>query len=150
MTSKADVDDFIAQKSLAIAGVSRGGKKFGNTILKELTGQGYRLFPVHPEAADVEGVPAYRSCAALPEPVGGVIVVVPPDKAAGVIRDAAAAGITRVWLQQGAASAEAIAAATQRGMRVVHGECIVMFAGSHAWYHRAHRWVNGEIGRLPR
>jgi predicted CoA-binding protein len=150
MTSKADVDDFVAQKTLAIVGVSRSGKKFGNTILKEMTGQGYQLFPVHPDAAEVDGVKAYPTFEALPVKVGGVIVVVPPGRVADIVRGASAAGITRLWLQQGAASSEAIALAAGHGMRVVHGECILMFAGSHAWYHRAHRWVNGVIGRSPR
>jgi len=89
MTTKHEIDEFLAQKTLAIVGVSRSGKKFGNTILKDLTKLGYRLLPVHPEAAEVDGVRAFPSFAALPEPVGGVIVVVPPAQAEGVVKDAA-------------------------------------------------------------
>ncbi len=55
MTSRATVDDFLAQRSLAVVGVSRGGKKFGNMVYRELKAKGYRLFPIHPEAEELEG-----------------------------------------------------------------------------------------------
>jgi hypothetical protein len=151
MTTKRDVDEFLAQKTLAIVGVSRSGKKFGNAILKDLTKLGYRLLPVHPEAAEVDGVRAYPSIAAIPEPVGGVIVVVPPARAEGVVKEAAAHGIRRVWLQQGAESAEAIKFCQDNGMSVVHGQCVLMFPKpGTSWIHSAHRWVWDLIGRSPK
>jgi predicted CoA-binding protein len=151
MASKHEIDEFLAQKTLAVAGVSRSGKKFGNTILKDLTTLGYRLLPLHPEAVEVGGHRAYPSFAALPEPVGGVIVVVPPAQAESVVRAAAAHGIRRVWLQQGAASPEAIRFCEDNGISVVHGECVLMYLKpSTSWIHGAHRWVWELIGRAPK
>jgi predicted CoA-binding protein len=151
MASKHEIDEFLAQKTLAIAGVSRSGKKFGNTILKDLTTLGYRLLPLHPEAVEVGGHRAYPSFAALPEPVGGVIVVVPPAQAESVVKAAAAHGIRRVWLQQGAASPEAIRFCEDNGISVVHGECVLMYLKpSTSWIHGAHRWVWELIGRAPK
>jgi uncharacterized protein len=151
MTTKREIDEFLAQKTLAIVGVSRSGKKFGNAILKDLTRLGYRLLPIHPEATQVDGVPAFPSFAALPEPVGGVIIVVPPARAESVVRDAAAHGIRRVWLQQGAGSADAIRFCEEQGISVVHGQCVLMYPKpSTAWIHGAHRWVWELIGRAPK
>ena len=150
MTSKAAVDDFVAQRTLAVVGVSRSGKKFGNTIYRELKAKGYRLFAVHPRAAQVEGDRAYPSLKALPEAVGGVIVCVPPAQAAQVVRDAAAAGIRRVWLQQGAESEEAVRFCREQGLGIVAGECIMMFTEPAAFYHRMHRWFKKLGGKLPR
>ena len=151
MTTKHEIDEFLAQKTLAIVGVSRSGKKFGNMILKDLTRIGYRLLPVHPEATEVGGVRAFPSFAALPEPVGGVIVVVPPARAEGVVKEAAANGIRRVWLQQGAESAEAIKFCQENGMSVVHGECVLMYPKpATSRIHGAHRWVSDLIGRTPK
>jgi hypothetical protein len=151
MTTKREIDEFLAEKTLAIAGVSRTGKKFGNTILKDLTKLGYRLLPVHPEAAEVDGHPAYPSFADLPEPVGGVIIVVPPAQAEGVVKAAADHGIRRVWLQQGAGSPEAIGFCEERGISVVHGECVLMYLKpSTSWIHGAHRWIWDLIGRSPK
>jgi len=73
-----------------------------------------------------------------------------PAQAEQVVRDAAAAGIRRVWLQQGAESATAIRFCEEHGISAVHGECILMFAEPAAFSHRAHRWVWKLLGKLPR
>src|SRR4030042_365877 len=101
MTSKQTVEGFLSQPSLAIVGVSRGGKKFGNIAYRELKSKGYRLHIVHPEAQTIDGAEFSPSLAELPEPVGGVLVVVPPDQTGKTVREAAAAGIRRVWMQEG-------------------------------------------------
>jgi predicted CoA-binding protein len=150
MTSKAAVADFVSQRKLAVVGVSRRKMKFGNLAFRELKRKGYKLFPVHPHAEQLEGERCSASLAALPEPVDGLLVIVPPAQAEQVVREAAAAGIRRVWLQQGAGSPAAIRFCEENGISVVHGECILMFAEPAAWYHRAHRWVWGLLGKLPR
>ena len=144
------VDDFVGQRTLAVVGVSRGGRKFGNIAYRELRDKGYRLFAVHPQASQIEGDPCYASVGALPEPVGGVLVIVPPAQAERVVREAAAAGIKRVWLQQGSESAEAIRFCTEQGMSVVAGECVLMFAEPARFYHRMHRGVWRLLGKLPK
>ena len=45
------VQQFVADKTMAVVGVSAGGKGFGNLAYKELKKRGYRLLPVHPTAA---------------------------------------------------------------------------------------------------
>ncbi len=150
MTNKATVNDFLAQKTLAVVGVSRNGQKFGNTAYKELKAKGYRLFPIHPQADTIEGERCYPSLSALTEPVGGVLIVVPPAQTEQVVRDAAAAGIRRVWMQQGAESEAAVRFCQENNISAVHGECILMFAEPTAWYHRMHRWIWGWTGKLPK
>lgn len=143
------ITDFIAQRNLAIVGVSRGGKKFGNMAFKTLKQKGYRVFPINPNAETIEGEHCYPSLLALPEPVENVLVVVPPAETERVVREAAAAGIRRVWLQQGAASEAAIRFCDEHGMSVIHDECILMFAQPVVSFHRFHRWVWKVLGKLP-
>jgi uncharacterized protein len=150
MTSRSAIDDFLRQRTLAVVGVSRGGKKFGNTAYRELKARGYRLFPIHPDAEMIEGDRCYPRLSALPEPVGGVLVVVPPAQTEQVVRDAATSGIQRVWMQQGAESEAAIRLCRESGISTVSGECILMFAEPAAFPHRMHRWVWGLLGKLPR
>ncbi len=150
MTSKTSVDEFLAQRSLAVVGVSRSGKKFGNMAYRELKAKGYNLFPVHPEAETLEGDRCYSSLGALPELAGGVLIVVPPDQTEQVVRDAAAAGIKRVWMQQGAGSEAALLLCRAKGIEAVHGECILMFAGPLKFFHRPHRWLWRLLGKLPK
>jgi predicted CoA-binding protein len=150
MTSKAMVADFVAQRKLAVVGVSRQGKKFGNMAFRELKAKGYKLLPVHPQAEAIEGERCYPNLAALPEPVEGVLVIVPPAETEKIVREAAAAGIKRVWMQQGAESPAAIRFCQENGLSAVHGECILMFAEPAAWMHRAHRWFWKLLGKIPK
>ena len=149
MTTKSTVEDFIAQERLAVVGVSREGKKFGNMAYKELKEKGYKLYPVHPQVEVIEGDICYPSLSDLPEEVDGVLIVLPPSETEKVVVEAYHAGITRVWMQQGAESDAAIRYCEENGISVVHGECVLMFADPTAFHHRAHRWVWGVLGKLP-
>ena len=96
MTSKSTVDEFLAQPTLAVVGVSRDPKAFANGAYKELKEKGYRLLPVNPHMETFDGEACYPSLQALPKPPGGALVMVAPAQAEGVVQDAAAAGIKRV------------------------------------------------------
>jgi uncharacterized protein len=144
------VEGFLAQEALALAGASRGGKKFGNTIFKDLSVKGYRVHLVHPDAREIDGAACVSSLEELPEAVGGLVLVVPPAQSEKLVREAHAAGIPRVWMQQGAESPTAIEYCRANGMEVVHGECIMMFAEPVHGLHSFHRWVSKVFGKLPR
>ena len=148
MKSKGSIDAFLAEPAIAVVGVSRSGKGFGNAAVRELRRKGYRIHPVNPQADLVDGERCYRSLAELPEPVGAVLVVVPPEQALTVVREAARAGIRRVWLQQGAESPLVTLACDELGLDVIAGECILMFA-KPTGVHNAHRWVWKVLGKLP-
>ena len=77
MTTKKEVSEFLSQKTLAVVGVSRSRDKFSNGVYRELKAKGYRVFPVNPNAEMVEGDACYPNLGALPEPVGGAVVIVP-------------------------------------------------------------------------
>jgi predicted CoA-binding protein len=108
-----------------------------------------KVSSVDPHAEFIEGDPCYPSLSALPEAVDGVLIVVPPSETEKVVRDAAQAGIRRVWMQQGAESQAAIRFCEERDISAVHGECILMFADPTALHHRLHRWAWGILGKLP-
>ena len=148
MTSAAEVQAFLDTPAIAVVGVSRSGGKFGNLARRELQSKGYRVYPIHPTAAEIDGARCYQRFADLPERVNAALVVVPPSQAAAVVREAAAAGIHHIWLQQGAESAEVLQLCRQLGVGVVAGECVLMFAQPTS-YHRVHRWIWQLLGKLP-
>ena len=148
MTSREAVQEFISQRTLALVGVSRGGKKFGNSVLKELTAKGYTVFPVHPSADAIAGVRCWPSLRTLPEPVGGVVIVVPPAETEKVVRDAVAAGIRRIWIQQGAQSEAAVRFCADNKLPAVTKQCILMYVEPVTSIHAFHRWVKKLFGGL--
>ena len=150
MTKKQAIDDFLAQKKFAILGVSRNPRKFGNAILTGMRIKGYEIIPVHPAADMLEKEKCYISISDIPFPVDGVILSIQPEETEKTIDEIKAAGIKRVWMQQGSSSKPAIEKCIKYGITVISGECILMFAQPMEFFHRAHRWVWGAIGMLPK
>jgi len=146
MTTKADIQDFIAQPKLALIGVSRSGGKFSNATQTELIAKGYTVYAVNRSGGSANGQTIYPSLADLPEPVETALVMVKPEHSAAAARECAAAGVKRIWFQQGADSPEALQVSRERGMRVVSGECILMYAGQ-AGFHKFHRFFRELLGR---
>ena len=120
------VEEFLGQEALAVAGVSRKREGYGYKVWRYLLSKGVRAYPVNPQAGEIDGERAYASVRELPEPVGGVIAVVPPERTVAVVRDCIAAGIERIWMQPGAECDEAIRLARESGIGVIANECILM------------------------
>ena len=143
MASLTTIDDFLAQRDLAFVGVSRDTKAFANSVYRALRGAGHAMHPVHPTATEVEGDAAVARLTHLPKAVGGVVVMVRPDDAAGVVREAIAAGIPRIWLHRGAGKGadtpEAVELCHAHGIPVVDGACPMMFLQPVKGVHRLHR-----------
>ncbi len=150
MTEKAQIEQFLNQKTLAFVGVSRSPRQFANSAFRELRKAGYRLFPVHAEMENFDGTPCYRRLVDIPEPVGGLVAMVAPERAEAVVHEAAAARIPRIWFQQQASNEAAVAACASLGIAAIHDQCIMMFLPGGAFPHRAHRFVLRVFGRLPR
>lgn len=149
MTLKEKIDDFLAQRKLAVVGVSRDGKNFGWIILNDLRKRGYKVYPVNPNAEIVNNEKCYPDLINLPEKVDGAVLTVKPGIAAKIVNDALTAGVKKLWMQQGSESEDAIRLCEANGITEIHSECILMFASPTAVHHRMHRWVWRVIGRFP-
>ena len=139
----------ISQKNLAVVGVSRNSKKFGNVIYKELKKKGFNVIPVNPNADFIEGDKCYSDLFSLPVTVDGVIISVPPQQTEKIVQDVKNAGIKRVWMQQGSQSKTAEEFCYANNIDCISNECILMFAEPTAFFHRTHRWIRGIFGKLP-
>jgi predicted CoA-binding protein len=146
MPSRALIDDFLAQDHLAFVGVSRNPKDFANAVYRQLRDGGRTMYPVNASChePELEGDRCYPSLAEVPDPVAGVIVMVPATAAAAVARDAIDRGIPRVWLHRGvgrgSVSDDAVALCREHDVSVVDGACPLMFAEPVAAFHRVHRF----------
>ena len=147
--TQVEIYDFLSQRSLAVVGISRNTKKFGNAIYRTLKQQGFKVYPIHREADSIEGDRCYPALKALPEKVGGVVLCVPPVQTEKLLQEILEAGISHVWMQRGAESYAAIRFCEKNGITAVHGQCILMFAEPVKSIHKFHRWVTRLIGRYP-
>jgi predicted CoA-binding protein len=138
-------EEFVAHKTLALVGVSRT-QWFGNRLFRHLQRRGYRVFPINSQADTVEGQRCYRRLDDLPEPVAGVVAVVPPAQTKTIVEDCARLGIKHIWMQQGAESDEAVALCREKGIAAVSGQCLLMHTDA-GFPHSVHRWLWKMLGK---
>ncbi|MGT2432536.1 CoA-binding protein [Cupriavidus basilensis] len=74
-----DLDSLLKPRSVAVIGASTQPDKVGGMPIRLLRELGYagRIYPVHPSAGEIQGLPAYPSMGAIGEPVDLAIVAVP-------------------------------------------------------------------------
>lgn len=142
------IEDFIRCKRIAVVGYSRNARKFGNAAFAELRLRGYEVYAVHPVESEIRGVPCAPSLSALKGQIDAVLVSVPPAQAVSVLAEAAAIGVTNIWLQQGAESPEVFQTAERLGLHIVSKKCVLMYAPPVRSIHRWHRGLAKIIGRL--
>jgi uncharacterized protein len=145
-TASSDKEAFALAKTLAVVGVSRNKTGFGRSLFAHLKRKGYRVFPVNAQADTIDGERCFRRLDDLPEPVEGVVTVVPPAETEKVVEACGRLGIRRVWMQQGSESAAAVTRSRALGIATVAGECLIMHTGA-GFPHSLHRLVWKVLGK---
>jgi len=91
----ASLRPMLAPRAVTVIGASREPGKIGGRILKALRSGGFigPIYPVHPHATEIAGLPAFRSARELPSGVDLAIVAVPPHAVLAAVDDCAASGV---------------------------------------------------------
>jgi predicted CoA-binding protein len=153
-TLKEALDDFLAQKRIAVAGVSRSSSQAANLVYRGLRGANYEVFAVNPAADEVEGDTCYPDLKSIPGGVDAVLIATTPAVAEKIVRDCAEQGISRVWMHRsfgkGSVSEDAVDLCRQNEITVIAGGCPRMFLPGADFGHRCMRWVLNLTGGLPK
>ncbi len=150
------VSDFLAQRRIAVAGVSRdnGQHPAANLIYRRLKKTGHDVFPVNPHMQVFEGDRCYPAIRSIPGGVDGVVIVTRPEATERIVRECGDAGVRRVWMHQGmgmgsSVSLEAAEYCRQHEMDVIAGACPMMYGPGVDFGHTCMRWVLKLIRKLP-
>jgi len=148
------VTQFLRGKRLAVAGVSRRADVAANAVFKKLRKSGYEVFPVNPNAGEVEGARCYPDLASIPGELDGVVIATHPEVAASIVRQCAERGVPRVWFHRsfgaGSVSEEAVEECRRLGVDGIVGGCPLMFCEPVDLGHKCMRWWLQRQGRVPR
>ncbi len=98
-------------KTVAVIGASSNRQKFGNRAVRAFLRQGYRVIPINPNEAEVEGLKTYASVLDVPGPIDMATIYLPPRLGERVIDEVARKQIPEVWINPGAESDTLIAKA---------------------------------------
>ncbi|VTU45620.1 acetyl coenzyme A synthetase (ADP forming), alpha domain (plasmid) [Variovorax sp. PBL-E5] len=90
-----DLAPLMRPSSVAVLGASPRPDSFGNSVVKNLLAGGYggRIYPIHPSAAEVEGLRCFADLQSLPEAPDCAVIALPADKVLPALTQAAARGI---------------------------------------------------------
>jgi uncharacterized protein len=155
-TFDAKVHDFLAQRRIAVAGVSRDNSHHpaSNLIYRRLKSTGHDVFAVNPHMQSFDGDRCYPDVQSIPGGVDGVMVVTRPETTARIVRDCNDAGVRRVWMHQSigrgsSVSPEAVEYCRQHDISVIAGGCPMMYGDGVDFGHACMRWLLKLTGRLP-
>lgn len=142
---------FLELKRIAVAGVSRKGDVAANGIYKKLRTSGYEVFPVNPNASEVEGDPCYPDLASIPNGVEGVVIATHPDVTPGIVEECGKLGIHYVWMHrsfgQGSVNEDAVKRCKELGIHAIPGSCPMMFCQPVDTGHKCIRWFLRFTGK---
>jgi hypothetical protein len=151
---KSRIEDFLAQKRIAVAGVSRNPQgEAANIIYRKLRDSGYQVFPINPNAEAVEGDRCYPNLKSTPEKVDAVVIATRPGVAEEIVQECAQIGVSRVWMHRSFGTGSVSEAATKfcrdNNITVIPGGCPMMFCQPVDFGHKCMRWILNLTGGLP-
>ena len=129
------VQNFLAQKRIAIVGVSDKRETGCNLNYKKFKDNGYQVYAVNPRITTYDGAPCYPDLKAIPEKVDAVFILASPKVTDEIVQQCVDLGIQHVWMHcmmgtkpglaasMTSVSAEAVEKCRQNGIAVIPGSC---------------------------
>jgi uncharacterized protein len=92
------VQDFLAQKKIAIVGVSDKRDTGCNLAYKKFKENGYQVYAVNPRITSYESAVCYSDLKSIPEKVDAVFVLASPKVTDEIVQQCVELGIKHVWM----------------------------------------------------
>jgi predicted CoA-binding protein len=150
MVSLNEIQNFLAPRKMAVAGASRNPKKFGGAIFMELKEKGFDLYPINPNAEEIQGIKCYKSVDELPAGVEHLFIVTSKSETDALAEAAVKKGMKMVWIQQKSETMKAVKTIEEAGIPLIYKRCIMMFADPVKSFHGFHRFFVKTFGRYPK
>lgn len=157
------VQDFLAQKTIAVVGVSDKrdtGCNLAYTKFKTSLNQaGHKVYAVNPHITTYEGAPCYPDLKSIPDKVDAVFILANPKVTEEVVRQCVEVGVKHVWmhcmmgtkpgLAQGmtSVSPEAVKMCKDNGISVIPGACPNQFLNAD-FGHKLMKGLFGLMGNM--
>ena len=150
---QADIDDFLAQRRIALVGVSRSAMNFSRIVLRTLLKRGYEVELVNPNADEIAGRKSWSRVQEIGPPVDCALVLTSAETTTHVVWDCIEAGIERIWFHKGvgagASSEDASVLCQRHGRRAIDGVCPMMFLEPNSPIHGLHRLIAKRSAGFP-
>jgi predicted CoA-binding protein len=92
------VQDFLAQKKIAVVGVSDKRDTGCNLAYKKFKENGYQVYAVNPRITSYENAVCYADLKSIPEKVDAVFVLASPNVTDEIVQQCVELGIKHIWM----------------------------------------------------
>lgn len=92
------VQDFLAQKKIAVVGVSDQRDTGCNLAYKRFKENGYQVYPVNPRITAYDGTPCYPDLKSIPEKPDAVFILASPRVTEQIVQQCVDLDIQHVWM----------------------------------------------------
>ena len=129
------VKDFLAQKKIAVVGVSDKRETGCNMSYKKFKEAGYQVYGVNPRITTFEGDPCYPDLKSLPEKPDAVFILANPKVTEQIVQQCVDLGVKHVWMHcmlgtkpglatsMSSVSTDAVRICRENGIAVIPGSC---------------------------
>jgi predicted CoA-binding protein len=129
------VKNFLAQKSIAVVGVSDKRETGCNLAYTKFKTAGYKVYAVNPHINTFDGAPCYPDLKSIPEKPDAVFILANPKVTEQIVQQCVDLGIKHVWMHcmmgtkpglaasMTSVSAEAVKMCKENGIAVIPGGC---------------------------
>lgn len=129
------VQDFLAQKKIAVVGVSDQRETGCNLAYRKFKETGYQVAAVNPRLTSFEGDPCYPDLKSIPDRPEAVFILTNPQVTEEVVQQCVELGIPRVWMHcmmgtkpglaanMTSVSQDAVRVCQENGISVIPGSC---------------------------
>lgn len=153
MNTKQLIEEFLQQKNIAIAGISRNPNgAVGNAVYKKFKDAGYSVFAVNPKADTIDGEKCYHDLKSIPIKPDAVFLSTHPNKSLDVVRQCAELGINKVWFHRsfgiGSYNEEAENYCRDNGIAAIVYACPMMFVPPVDFGHKCIRFFMKLGGKI--
>jgi len=90
--------DFLAQKKIAVVGVSDKRETGCNLAYQKFKENGYQVYAINPRIAEFHGDPCYADLRSIPEKVDAVFILTSPKVTEEIVQQCVDLRIKHVWM----------------------------------------------------
>ena len=131
----AMVQDFLAQKRIAVVGVSDKRETGCNMAYQKFKENGYHVYPINPRISSYDGVTCYPDLKAIPDKLDAVFILANPKVTDEIVQQCVDLGIKHIWMHcmmgtkpglaasMTSVSQDAVEMCNANGISVIPGSC---------------------------
>ncbi|MBI2427214.1 MAG: CoA-binding protein [Ignavibacteriales bacterium] len=154
-------EDFLAQRTIAIIGISSKQQALANNLYKVLRTPQRTVIAVHPRMTTFEGDPCYPTLHSIPQKIDGIFIAAKAENAERAVDECIELNISHVWMHNSSGlqhsshssttssvSQSAVQKCREHNITVIPGACPLMFLENRDPFHSCLRWFLSITGKL--